>query len=61
MLRQLGRTAFHVPGADNRKFVALLKRMPRDKVIAFNASNMAAALAASGHPVVDEKGATRHD
>ena len=60
-LRQLGRTAFHVPGTENRKFVALLRRMPRDKVIAFNAGNMAAALAASGHPVADEKVATRRD
>jgi len=50
-LGRLGRAAFHVPGKDNRKFVALLKRMPRDKVVAFNAQNMAAALAASGHAV----------
>jgi short-subunit dehydrogenase len=50
-LSRLGRAAFHVPGKDNRKFVALLKRMPRDKVVAFNAQNMAAALAASGHAV----------
>jgi short-subunit dehydrogenase len=50
-LAKLGRTPFHVPGTDNRKFVALMKRMPREKLIAFNSSNMAAALAASGHPV----------
>ena len=49
-LQQLGRTPFHVPGLENRKFVTLMKRMPRDKVIAFNAGNMAAALEASGHP-----------
>ena len=50
-LQQLGRTPFFVPGIQNRKFVTLLKRMPREKVIAFNATNMAAALAASGHPL----------
>jgi short-subunit dehydrogenase len=50
-LGRLGRTPFHVPGTDNRKFVALLRRMPREKVIAFNSSNMAAALAASGNPI----------
>ena len=50
-LQQLGRTPFHVPGLENRKFVTLLRRMPREKVIAFNAANMAAALDASGNPV----------
>jgi short-subunit dehydrogenase len=50
-LQQLGRTPFFVPGIQNRKFVTLLKRMPREKAIAFNAANMAAALAASGHPL----------
>jgi short-subunit dehydrogenase len=50
-LQQLGRTPFFVPGIQNRKFVTLLKRMPREKVIAFNATNMAAALAASGRPL----------
>ena len=50
-LARLGRAPFHVPGTDNRKFVALLRRMPREKVIAFNAGNIAAALAANGHPV----------
>jgi short-subunit dehydrogenase len=52
-LGKLGRTPFHVPGKDNRKFVALLRRMPREKLIAFNSSNMAAALAASGNPVAN--------
>lgn len=51
-LRQLGRTAFHVPGVENRKFVTLLRRMPREKLIAFNAQNMEAVLAASGRPIV---------
>jgi short-subunit dehydrogenase len=50
-LAKLGRTPLHVPGTDNRRFVAQMKRMPREKLIAFNSSNMAAALAASGHPV----------
>jgi uncharacterized protein len=50
-LRELGRTPFHIPGADNRKFVTQLRRMPRRRQIEFNASNMAATLAASGHPV----------
>jgi short-subunit dehydrogenase len=50
-LHQLGRTPFFVPGVENRKFVALLRRMPREKAIAFNAQNMSAALAASGKPV----------
>jgi short-subunit dehydrogenase len=50
-LRQLGRTPLHVPGAANRSFVNRMRRMPRRKMIEFNAANMAAALAASGHPV----------
>jgi short-subunit dehydrogenase len=50
-LRELGRTPFHIPGADNRKLVTRLRRMPRRRQIEFNATNMAAALAASGHPV----------
>lgn len=50
-LRELGRTPLHVPGVDNRKFVSQLRRMPRRRQIEFNASNMAAALAASGNPV----------
>jgi len=50
-LRELGRTPFYIPGADNRKFVTQLRRMPRRRQIEFNAANMAAALAASGHPV----------
>lgn len=50
-LRELGRTPLHVPGADNRKFVSQLRRMPRRRQIEFNAANMAAALAASGQAV----------
>jgi len=50
-LRELGRTPLHIPGAENRKFVTQLRRMPRRRQIEFNASNMAAALAASGRPV----------
>jgi len=50
-LQQIGRTPLHVPGADNRKFITQLRRMPRRRQIEFNAANMAAALAASGHPV----------
>jgi hypothetical protein len=50
-LQQLGRTPLHVPGADNRKFVRQLRRMPRRRQVEFNGANMAAALAASGHPV----------
>jgi hypothetical protein len=50
-LRQLGRTPLHVPGKENRKFVNLMRRMPREKLIAFNAGNMEAVMAASGNPV----------
>jgi hypothetical protein len=50
-LRELGRTPLYIPGADNRKFVTQLRRMPRRRQIEFNAANMAAALAASGRPV----------
>lgn len=50
-LRQLGRSPFHVPGADNRKYVSMMRRMPREKLIAFNAHSMSAALDASGRPV----------
>lgn len=47
-LRQLGRTPLHVPGAENRKYVNMMRRMPREKLIAFNAQTMSAALDASG-------------
>jgi len=50
-LRELGRTPLHIPGAENRKFVTQLRRMPRRRQIEFNASNMAAALAANRRPV----------
>jgi hypothetical protein len=50
-LAQLGKTPIHVPGTANRRFVSQLRRMPRRRQIEFNASNMAAALAASGQPV----------
>ena len=50
-LRELGRTPLHIPGADNRKFVSQLRRMPRRRQLEFNATNMAAALAATGRPV----------
>jgi len=48
-LRQLGKAPLHVPGAENRKYVNTMRRMPREKLIAFNAQTMSAALAASGH------------
>ena len=54
-LRELGRTPLHIPGVDNRKFVAQMRRMPRRRQIEFNASNMAAALAASGRPVTNRR------
>ncbi|MGD9598238.1 MAG: SDR family NAD(P)-dependent oxidoreductase [Steroidobacteraceae bacterium] len=47
-LRQLGRTPLHVPGAENRKYVKMMRRMPREKLIALNAGTMRAALEASG-------------
>ena len=50
-LRELGRTPLHVPGADNRKLVNQLRRMPRRRQLEFNAANMAAALSATGRPV----------
>jgi len=50
-LAQLGRTSLHIPGKDNRKLVSKMRRMPKDRLVAFNASNMAAALAASAQPV----------
>jgi short-subunit dehydrogenase len=50
-LRELGRTPLHIPGADNRKFVTQLRRMPRRRQIEFNGTNMAAVLAATGRPV----------
>lgn len=50
-LRELGRTPLHVPGADNRKLVSQLRRMPHRRQIEFNAANMSAALAASGQHV----------
>lgn len=46
-LRQLGKTPLHVPGVENRKYVSMMRRMPRDKLIAFNAQSMSAALDAS--------------
>ena len=52
-LRELGRRPLHIPSADNRKFVTQMRRMPRRRQIEFAASNMAAALAASGRPVTD--------
>ncbi len=50
-LRELGRTPLHIPGADNRKFITQLRRMPRRRQIEFNGTNMAAVLAATGRPV----------
>jgi len=50
-LAQLGRTPLHIPGKDNRKLVSAMRRMPKDRLVAFNAANMAGALAASGRPV----------
>jgi len=47
-LRQLGKTPLHVPGVENRKYVNMMRRMPREKLIAFNAQSMSAALDASG-------------
>jgi hypothetical protein len=47
-LRQLGKVPLHVPGAENRKYVSMLRRMPREKLIAFTAQAMSAAIAASG-------------
>lgn len=46
-LRQLGKVPLHIPGAENRKYVSMLRRMPRDKLIAFTAQAMSAAIAAS--------------
>jgi uncharacterized protein len=50
-LAQLGRAPLHIPGKDNRKFVSAMRRMPKPRLIEFNAANMAGALAASGQPV----------
>ena len=50
-LAQLGRKTLHIPGKDNRKFVNVMRRMHKEQLVAFNAANMAAALAASGRPV----------
>jgi short-subunit dehydrogenase len=50
-LAQLGRVPLHIPGKDNRQFVSAMRRMPKDKLVAFNAANMSAALAASTRPV----------
>lgn len=50
-LRQLGETALHIPGPDNRKYVNMMRRMTREKLIAFNAQTMSAALEASGRPI----------
>lgn len=47
-LRQLGEAPLHVPGPENRKYVNMMRRMPREKLIAFNAQTMSAALDASG-------------
>jgi hypothetical protein len=33
---------------ENRKYVNMMRRMPREKLIAFNARSMSAALDASG-------------
>jgi short-subunit dehydrogenase len=49
-LAQLGRVALHIPGKENRKFVSAMRRMPKDKLVVFNAANMSAALAASARP-----------
>jgi short-subunit dehydrogenase len=54
-LRELGRTPLHIPGADNRKFVSQMRRMPRRRQIEFAATSMAAALAASGRPVTNRR------
>jgi uncharacterized protein len=50
-LAQLGRKPLHVPGKENRKFVSAMRRMPKPRLIAFNAANMAGALAANGQSV----------
>jgi uncharacterized protein len=50
-LAQLGRAPLHIPGKDNRKFVSTMRRMPKPRLVEFNAANMAAALAASGQPI----------
>ncbi|HLS82997.1 MAG TPA: SDR family NAD(P)-dependent oxidoreductase [Steroidobacter sp.] len=47
-LRRLGKAPLHVPGPENRKYVSMMRRMPREKLIAFNAQAMSAALDASG-------------
>jgi short-subunit dehydrogenase len=50
-LAQLGRTPLHIPGKDNRKFVSTMRRMPKQRLVEFNAANMAGALAANGQSV----------
>jgi hypothetical protein len=50
-LAQLGRAPLHIPGKDNRKFVSVMRRMPKPRLVEFNAANMAVALAASGQTV----------
>lgn len=47
-LRQLGKVPMHVPGSANRRYVSMMRRMPREKLIALNAQSMSAALEASG-------------
>lgn len=59
-LRQLGEAPLHIPGPQNRKYVHMMRRMPRERLIAFNAQSMSAALDASGRPVAsDGAGAQR--
>jgi short-subunit dehydrogenase len=50
-LQQLGKTPLHIPGKANRKFINMMRRMPRGKLISFNAENLAVVMAASGNPV----------
>jgi hypothetical protein len=50
-LAQLGRAPLHIPGKENRKFVSAMRRMPKPRLVEFNAGNMAGALAANGQSV----------
>ena len=50
-LAQIGRAPLHIPGKENRKFVTAMRRMPKPRLVEFNALNMAGALAANGQSV----------
>ncbi|AMN45567.1 short-chain dehydrogenase [Steroidobacter denitrificans] len=60
-LHQLGKTPLHVPGVENRKYVNMMRRMPRDKLIAFNAQAVLAALDAGAAPADARQASDQQD